>query len=140
MQFPDVVCIPGIEKIHEIEEIVDIVNGPTEMTEDEEREMQHVRDELGKRFCRRCDYCQPCSEDIAISSVMHADSLMKRLPPESVFSGRWADVLEKAADCIECGDCESRCPYELPIRDMMKEFSDVYQEAKCRYLTGATSR
>jgi predicted aldo/keto reductase-like oxidoreductase len=140
MQFPDVVPIPGIEKIHEIEEIVDIVNGPMEMTEAEKQEMQRLRDELGKRFCRRCDYCQPCSEGISISYVLQTDTLMKRLPPESVFSGRWADVLGKASDCIECGDCESRCPYQLPIRDMIKEFSAVYQEAKKQYQEGAASR
>jgi len=26
----------------------------------------------------------------------------------------------KVDECIECGKCEERCPYELPIRDMLK--------------------
>jgi len=132
-QFPDIVPIPGIEEIHEIEEIVQVLNGPWEMTEPEQREIQRLREELGTRFCRRCDYCQPCTEEIAISTVMNSRSFAKRLPPQRLFSGRIADELEKAANCTECGDCEERCPYHLPIREIIAEHVKWYQEEKRKY-------
>jgi len=132
-QFPDIVSIPGIEKIPEIEEIAQVLMGPREMTEAEQREMQRLRDELGTRFCRRCDYCQPCTEEIAISTVMRFNSFFKRMPPESVFSGWLADGMERAANCTECGDCEERCPYHLPIREMIAEQVQWFQEAKKEY-------
>ena len=140
LQFPDVVPIPGIEKIHEIEEIAQVLEGPWQMTEAEQREMQRLRDELGTRFCRRCDYCQPCTEEIAISTVMTSNSFAKRLPPERLFSGWIAEALEKAANCTECGDCEERCPYHLPIREMIAEQVKWYQEAKKKYEERAASR
>ena len=30
-------------------------------------------------------------------------------------------MAKKASDCIGCGVCETRCPYNLPIREMLKK-------------------
>ena len=136
LQFPDVALIPGIEKTWEIEEIAKIMKGPRDMTEDEEKTMQRLRDELGTRFCRRCNYCQPCTEGIPISTVMIMGSFAKRFPPERFFSGNLAAAMDKAADCSDCGECETRCPYDLPIREMMAENIKWYNEAREKYQSG----
>lgn len=133
LQFPDTLPIPGIERPEEIEEIVRICDGPKEMTEAEEREMQRMREELGTRFCRRCDYCQPCTAEIPISMVMISESFSKRLPPARFFAGKYAEAMEKAANCTECGECEKRCPYDLPIREMMANWVKIYNEGKRKY-------
>jgi len=133
LQFPEVVTIPGIEKIHEIEEIAQVLDRPPELTEAERLEIQRLRDELGTKFCRRCDYCQPCTEGIPISTVMVSSSALNRLPPERLFTGMFADAVERAVNCTDCGDCEERCPYHLPIREMMAEQVPLFQEAKRKY-------
>ncbi len=132
-QFPDVVPIVGIQKIAEIEEIVQVLAGSWEMTEAEKREMERLKAELGTRFCRRCDYCQPCTAEIPISTVMTSNAFAKRMPIESLFSGMVAQALEQAADCTECGDCETRCPYHLPIIEMIDQQLKWYQEEKRKY-------
>ena len=131
--FPDVIAIPGIEKISEIEEIVGILNRPYKMTKAEEQEMQRLRDELGSSFCHRCDYCRPCTNDIQISTVMIAPSFFKRQPPERFFTGGTAEAVLKAADCTECGECETRCPYHLHIIDTLSERVVWFREEKARY-------
>ena len=138
LRFPDVALIPGIEKPWEIEEIAGIIEGSWEMTEAESKEMQRLKDELGTRFCRRCDYCQPCTEGIPISTVMIIRSFEKRFPPERFFIGRLSEAMDKATECSECGECEERCPYDLPIREMISEQVEWYQEErrKFRELTG----
>jgi len=133
LQFPDIVMIPGIEQIWEIEEIAGIVKGSGQMTPEEEAEMQRLRDEMGTRFCRRCDYCQPCPQEIPISTVMNSASFAKRLPPQRMFSGWISEGMERAATCTECGECEEKCPYHLPIREIIAERSQWYQEAKKQY-------
>jgi predicted aldo/keto reductase-like oxidoreductase len=140
LQFPDVVSIPGIERVHEIDEIIQVIEGPQQMTEAEQSEMQRLKDELGTRFCRRCDYCQPCPEEIPISLVMIVTSFVKRLPQELLFSGWIADGLEKAANCTKCGDCEERCPYDLPIREMLEENVNLFQAEKRKYQEQTDSR
>jgi predicted aldo/keto reductase-like oxidoreductase len=41
---------------------------------------------------------------------------------------RYRGVEKKASDCIECGVCETRCPYNLPIRQMLKRAKEVFGE------------
>jgi uncharacterized protein len=131
-QFEDVATIPGIEKPEEIDQIVEIFNGPLELTESDRAEMRKLKEQLGTRFCHRCDYCQPCKEGIAISSVMTFPSFVARLPEEQLF-GFWAGLFEPAAKCSKCGECEERCPYHLPIRDLMEEYYDLYEKKKKAY-------
>ncbi len=133
LQFPYIVLIPGIERVPEIEEIARVFAGPKEMTAPEKQEMEHIKEELGTRFCRRCDYCQPCIAEIPISDIMSFPNLIKRLPPVRLYSGKFAESFEKALECTDCGECEERCPYNLPIRNMMKEHLKMHQAGKKEY-------
>jgi hypothetical protein len=131
LQFPDVVAIPGIEKIHEIEEIAAIYEGPKKITAAEHKKMKQMAEELGNRFCRRCDYCQPCAQGIPISMIMTFPTFVKRLPTDWYLKGGFINEgIEKAASCTECGECEARCPFKLPIREMIKESYDLYEQVK----------
>lgn len=129
-QFPDVVTICGIQKVNEIEEIIPVLEGSPKLTAKEKRDMEQLRQTLGKRFCHRCDYCQPCEQGIPISIVMQLPAYIKRIPPESYFSGFVLDAMDKAVNCIQCGDCEERCPYHLPIRDIIEEHVKLYESQK----------
>lgn len=132
-QFPDTAAIPGIERAEEIEEIVAIMQGPAELTADERAEMDRLRQELGKRFCHRCGYCQPCPQNIDITTIMNLKSFIKRLPPERLYAGRWGEVVTQAKQCADCGECEGRCPYQLPIREIMRENVALFEQRKADY-------
>ncbi len=134
LQFPDVLPIPGIEKIPEIEEIIKVMEGSWQITEVEQQEMKRIEEELGPRFCHRCDYCEPCTEAIPISTLLSVRSIFKRMPPERIFTENVVGpAMEKAAICTACGICEPRCPYNLPIIDMLAELVELYYEEKKKY-------
>jgi predicted aldo/keto reductase-like oxidoreductase len=97
------------------------------MTAGEREEIERLRKELGNRFCRRCGYCQPCPEGISVQLIMILDSLIKRMPPDNVFADL-SQVVDGAESCVECGECEEKCPYELPIREMIKEHVALFRE------------
>ena len=108
-----------------------LYEGPHEITDAERAEMQRLTEELGTRFCRRCEYCQPCQQEIPISMVMSFPTFIKRLPPDWYLKSPFIPgAMEKAATCVECGECEARCPYNLPIREMIKESYDLYEKVK----------
>jgi predicted aldo/keto reductase-like oxidoreductase len=128
LQF-EVVPDPGIEKVEEIEEIVGIVEGPWELSPGEREEIEGIRQSVDTRFCRRCGYCEPCPEGVSITVLMNLASFIKRMPRETAVSGWIGDAAKTAADCIECGECEEECPYQLPIREMVRESVQVYERA-----------
>ena len=132
LQFKDVVPDPGIETPAEIDEIVAVVNGSRELTAADREEISRMREELGTRFCRRCQYCQPCPEGIPIPTIMNLVSFNKRLPSEQMLSGWVADAVDKARGCVECGECEEKCPYGLEIRAIIAQnvaFYDALERA-----------
>jgi predicted aldo/keto reductase-like oxidoreductase len=130
LQFDSVVPDPGIEKPEEIEEIVNIVEGPWELTAGERQALEEFRARVGTRFCRRCEYCQPCPQGVQISTIVNLPSFLKRFPEERLVSGWIADAIESGKDCIECGECEEKCPYHLPIREMIVENMALYEHRR----------
>jgi len=134
MGFPNVLPLVGIDKTEHIEEIIRIVEAPWSMSETEQHEMARVKAELGTRFCRNCDYCQPCPEGIRISFMLHARSAVKRYPPELIFTDFVGEMMEKVANCQKCGECETKCPYGLPIMDMIDDEADWFLRERKKFL------
>ncbi len=121
LQFPTVVPDPGMQTVAEVDEIAAIASGSLELTPDEAEEMERIRAASDGRFCRRCEYCQPCPEKVRIATALTVQSFWKRFPPERFFNGFVKEAAESARRCAECGECETRCPYHLPIREMLAE-------------------
>ena len=126
---PDVtVVIPGMYDVSEIEKNMEAVEDTEPLTEKELEEMEQVRKQLGTNFCRRCNYCQPCTVGINISGCFLFQGYLDRYGLEDWAKDRYATVPVKASACIECGECETRCPYHLPIREMLKKCAAAFGE------------
>ena len=98
------------------------------LTPEEETACQAVRDALGTQFCRRCNYCAPCTVGISIPSVFLFQGYLNRYGLQQWGRERYATLQTKAGACIRCGACEPRCPYNLPIRQMMKKAAEDFGE------------
>jgi len=119
------VVIPGTMTIAELEENHAVAAGPLELTPEDHALIEKDKVELGNEFCRACNYCQPCQQSIPITYVLRAESqTLKRMGWRSGTEKRIAEVIEVTRTCSECGDCEDRCPYELPIRALIQEKAD----------------
>lgn len=119
---PDItVVIPGMASVEEIEQNLKASQNESPLTEVELAKMDEVRKALGNNFCRRCNYCAPCTAGINISGVFLMQGYLDRYGLEDWARSRYKAFSVKASACVECGVCEARCPYELPIRQMLKE-------------------
>jgi len=119
---PDVsVVIPGMYDLKEIDMNLDAVENISPLTETELKKMDEIRQQLGNNFCRRCNYCQPCTVGINISGIFLFQGYLDRYGLGDWAKERYNTLPVKASDCTQCGVCESRCPYNLPIREMLKD-------------------
>lgn len=124
---PDVtVVIPGMADPGEVEQNLAAILNTSPLTDSEQKEIAKIRNDLGTQFCRRCNYCAPCAAGITIYSQFLFEGYYNRYGLKEWAAGRYHAQQKKASDCIGCGICESRCPYDLPIRDMMKRVSALF--------------
>ncbi|MCE5265018.1 MAG: aldo/keto reductase [Deltaproteobacteria bacterium] len=113
--------IPGVESMDKFDRNWDIFLGDLTLGPQELRQIDAIRSEFDKQFCRRCDYCQPCPEGISIQHVLGIKSLVKRNGPGCVKEGWIKEAVNQARNCTRCGACLERCPYELPIPDLIRQ-------------------
>ena len=116
------VVIPGMENIEQVRENVSVLKD-TNITKDDEVKIAKIRNTMGKRFCRRCEYCLPCPLKINIPQNFLLEGYYTRYNLKEWAKERYASLEVKASACVECGLCETKCPYELPIREMLKNVS-----------------
>ena len=120
------VVIPGMAETSELEENVKACSDTSPITAQEKEEMDKIRQTLGTDFCRRCNYCAPCSVGINIPSVFLFAGYLERYNLAYWARDRYSTLPVKASACIECGECETRCPYHLPIRQKMKKCAEEF--------------
>ena len=112
--------IPGMAEPAELEQNIAAASNTAPLSPAELETIETIRRELGSNFCRRCNYCAPCTVGINIPSVLLFEGYLSRYGLGDWALSRYATLPVKASACIECGVCETRCPYQLPIRQMLK--------------------
>ncbi len=126
-QWPDVIPLPGFDTEERVDEVVDLYGQENVVAPEDLAEMGECREALGERFCRRCEYCQPCPQGVMITPAMIYPVIAHRMSP-AIASNFSAKAMESVRNCIECGECLERCPYGLPIPEMLKEHLALYEE------------
>lgn len=115
------VVIPGMAEPREVDQNLAALSDASPLTGEEMDKIRAIRDSLGTQFCRRCNYCAPCTAGISIPNVFLMEGYLTRYGLESWARTRYSGMDKTASDCVGCGLCETRCPYHLPIREMMKK-------------------
>ena len=115
------VSIPGMGDVAEVEQNASVCNDLTPLTEAEWEEIHLLRRELGNRFCRRCGYGAPCTVGIDIPTNFVFANYLRKYGLAGWAKDRYASLKVNASACVECGACEERCPYDLPIIEMLKK-------------------
>lgn len=114
------VVIPGMDSVEQVNLNAQTGINIRELRDEEEKILLEEANSLGSEFCRRCGYCMPCPKGIDIPVQFLMEGYYTRYNLKEWAQGRYDAMESRASDCIECGQCEPRCPYNLPIRKMMK--------------------
>ena len=124
-------ALSGMSTIEMVEENCATVSRPEPLSDDERAAIEVLLDDnkrLSDLYCTGCNYCMPCPHGVGIPQAfsamnMHrvwgltdvAKSSYARLGPEN------REGLLQADACVECGECEGKCPQDIPIIEQLKE-------------------
>jgi len=127
-------ALSGMNELSQVEENCATANRGEPLSQQETEQIRAAlveTDELAKLYCTGCNYCMPCPNDVNISASFMAMNYhrvygltnvakqhYRRISPDArqgQFKG------ERASDCLECGECEPKCPQNIPIMEQLKE-------------------
>ncbi|MGO9315380.1 MAG: aldo/keto reductase [Syntrophobacteraceae bacterium] len=126
-QFTDVIPLPGFDAVGQVDQLVAIYETENVVFPEDLAAMERYRTELGQQFCRRCEYCQPCEQGVMITSAMGYPIVARRMS-DAKAAGFAVNIMESVRNCTECGECVKRCPYSLPIPEMLKKHLALYEQ------------
>lgn len=96
--------------------------GPKELTL-----VEKVRETYKKMFkvgCTGCAYCMPCRAGVSIPTMLSAYNDSFVFPHKAEMIAALYNIFlkpeQRASACIECGECEEKCPQQIPIREELK--------------------
>ena len=80
--------------------------------------------------CTYCGHCAPCPSriDIAMVNKLYDLAVMQEEVPATV-KAHYSQLSANAGDCIQCGGCETRCPFGVRIVDRMEKTKALFGQA-----------
>ena len=116
----------GVRTVEELEKSLKYCSA-TEVEKDYSETLKNAPKHSFKGQCTYCGHCQPCRSGIDIAMVNKLFDLAKNHDevPKSIQE-HYNNLKFNATDCIACGDCEPRCPFEVYIVDVMLDAQDLF--------------
>jgi len=120
-QYDHVLPIWGIQRESELGEFLSYMQNPPQMTLERKAVIEKDRRELIGEFCRGCGYCMPCPAGIEINNCARMSLLIRRSPSANHLTQSAQEKMMKIEDCLECGECMTKCPYGLNTPELLKK-------------------
>lgn len=127
-QFDHVLPIWGVQREKELDEFIGYVKNSPVMTKEIEALIAHDRKELAGNFCRGCGYCMPCPVGIEINNCARMSLMIRRSPSEAQLTQEVQEKMKQIENCLHCGRCSSKCPYNLDTPKLLEENYKDYME------------
>ncbi len=74
--------------------------------------------------CVYCNHCQPCPAGIDIGLVNKYYDLA--LAEDTIAANHYDKLSLKAGNCLQCGHCDSRCPFGVNQSERMQEIATYF--------------
>ena len=119
-QYP-VLPIWGVQRPEELKEWLRFLEEDVCMTPEIAAFIEEDRKQLLGDFCRGCGYCMPCTVGIQINQCARMSQMVRRAPSADWLNGHWQAEMAKIGECVDCGICKTRCPYELDTPNLLRK-------------------
>lgn len=123
--------LTGVKSPEEIAQNVSIAKRYSPLTAEEDKNIRDFGDNLSRGYCYTCSYCLPCPVEINIPVIMRLLEAKERRNWHTVHPDlrqQYNKLSKTIRDCIECGECEKKCPQHLPIQKRLREADMKFRE------------
>ena len=127
-QFEHVLPIWGIQREEELEEWISYMDKTPEMTDEIAQFIEKEKKELDGEFCRGCGYCMPCPAGIVINQCARMSLMLRRAPSKAWLTPEKQAWMKQIENCLHCGRCISKCPYELNTPELLQKNYEDYKK------------
>lgn len=127
-QFDNVMPIWGVQRENELDEWLSYMEDTPVMESEMMEEIEKEKQQLSGNFCRGCGYCMPCPMDIQINNCARMSLMLRRAPSKSWLSETWQNNMKQIEKCVNCGQCMSKCPYELNTPELLRVNYEDYKQ------------
>ena len=126
--FDNALPIWGVQREEELDQFLSFIENPPAMDDPEiQATIEKDRKELIGNFCRACGYCMPCPAGIVINQCARMSQLIRRSPSAGWLTPESQAMMRKINDCLECGQCKSKCPYGLDTPTLLQQNLEDYK-------------
>ena len=112
--------IPGLRSAEDADHVVKVAEGFSGLT-DEEKKAYKFGELPPEPFCRECGLCMPCPDGVEIPTILRWDAYHSFYNIKNWTRDQYPKLRTRVNSCTECGVCEEKCPYRLPVIGMLKE-------------------
>jgi len=118
--------VPGVKSVRELEEALYFLDAT-----DEEKDFSGIIKEFQQYQeggCVYCNHCLPCPSSIDIGRTIRLFETAKYALSDDL-TAIYDALSAKASDCVECGDCMERCPFDVDVISKMREAVELFEGA-----------
>ncbi len=112
--------IPGLRSTEQVDYIVKVAEDFKSLSS-EEKKIYKFEKLPPEPFCRECQKCMPCPDGVEIQTILRWDTYYTFYDIRRWTREQYPKLRTKVNSCTECGQCEEKCPYHLPVITMLKE-------------------
>ncbi len=110
----------GIRSTEQVDYLVKVGGDFSGLT-DEEKSAYRFGELPLEPFCRDCGLCVPCPDGVEIPRILKWDVYYRFYDVKRWTRQHYPKLRSRVDSCTECGECEKKCPYHLPVIKMLKE-------------------
>jgi len=114
------VTIPGVSNFEQMRTDIEIAEEFSALSEEEQQQFTKSEVILSDDYCRECGYCLPCPQEMDIPAILRMERTCTMYGLKEWILEEVARLKINTEACPDCGICEERCPYNLPVREMVK--------------------
>ncbi len=136
---PNVSCaLSGMSTMEQVKENLEVASRPEPLSAEEREAIEAALEEnkkLADLYCTGCEYCMPCPHGVNIPRNFALMNLHRVFGLTEYAKREYArfdkpDQKERrrglaASECQECGECEPKCPQNIPIIKQLKETAEA---------------